>query len=153
MHMSRWSLVPFWRESKHISYKIGKIRKTYKWDSIYICFYNYWHILVGDRTQIYHPEMPDWRVLGCTCRGGHLSHFAGRAKLSGHKIGKIRNKYKWDSIYLFFYNYWHILVGDRTKQYHPEMPGWRVLGCTWRGGHFRWGRQIHVWKLQMYRIC
>ena len=20
--------------------------------------------------------MPDWRVLGCTCQGGHMSHFA-----------------------------------------------------------------------------
>ena len=39
-------------------------------------FYNYWHILVGDRTKKYPPEMPDWRVLGCTCQGGHMSHFA-----------------------------------------------------------------------------
>jgi hypothetical protein len=22
------------------------------------------------------PLMPDWRVLGCTCQGGHMSHFA-----------------------------------------------------------------------------
>jgi hypothetical protein len=62
-----------------------------------IFFYNYWHIL-GDRTNNYHPVIPGWRVLRCTCRGGHLSHFGGRAKISGYKIGKIGNKYKWDSI-------------------------------------------------------
>jgi hypothetical protein len=61
-------------------------------------FYNYWHILVGDRIQNYPPEIPGWRVLGCTCWGSHLSNFVGRAKISGYKIGKIRNKYKWDSI-------------------------------------------------------
>ena len=42
--------------------------------------------------------MSDWRVLGCTCRGGHIFHFGGRAKISGYKIGKIRKKYKWGSI-------------------------------------------------------
>ena len=45
--------------------------------------------------------MLDWRVLGCTCRGGHMSHFAflgGRAKISGYKIGKIKKKYKWGSL-------------------------------------------------------
>jgi hypothetical protein len=53
-----------------------------------------------------------------------------------------------------FYNYWHILVGDRTKNYHPEMPGWRVLGCTCRGGHFRQGSQIneHTCSLFWYRL-
>ena len=60
-------------------------------------FYNYWHILVGDRTNNYHPEMLDWRVVGCTCRGGHMFHFGGN-KISGYKIGKIRKKYKWGSI-------------------------------------------------------
>jgi hypothetical protein len=64
-------------------------------------FYNYWHILVGDRTKNDHPEIPGWRVLGCTCRGGHLSHFGGRAKISGYKIGRIRKKYKRDSIEIF----------------------------------------------------
>jgi hypothetical protein len=67
-------------------------------------------------------------------------------------MGQLRN---------LFYNYWHILIGDRTKNYYPEMPGWRVLGCTYRGGHFRRGPQINVWKLQiigdnttiMHTIC
>jgi hypothetical protein len=61
-----------------------------------IVFYNYWHILVWDRTKHYHPEIPGCRGLGCTNRGGHFSHFGGRAKRSGYKIGKIRKKYKWD---------------------------------------------------------
>ena len=30
-----------------------------------------------------------------------MSHFGGRAKISGYKIGKIRKKYKWDSIEFF----------------------------------------------------
>ena len=81
--------------------KTSKIKKYNKWDSIEIIFYNYWHILVGDRTTNYHPEMPDWRGLGCTCWGGHLSHFGGRENISGYKIGKIRKKYKWDSIDIF----------------------------------------------------
>jgi hypothetical protein len=56
---------------------------------------------IGDRTKNCHPEMPDWRVLGCTCRGGHMSHLGRRANISGHKIGKIRKKYKWGSIEIF----------------------------------------------------
>jgi hypothetical protein len=40
------------------------------------------HILEGDRTKKYHPEMPDWRVLGCTCRGGHMFHFGGSKNIS-----------------------------------------------------------------------
>jgi hypothetical protein len=81
--------------------KTSKIKKYNKWDRIEIIFYNYWHILVGDRTTNYHPEMPGWRGLGCTCWGGHLSHFGGRENISGYKIGKIRKKYKWDSIDIF----------------------------------------------------
>ena len=67
----------------------------------------------------------------------------GRAKISGYKIGKIRKKYKWDRIEICS-TINDILVGDRTKNYHPEMPGWRVLECTCRDGYFRRGSQIHV---------
>ena len=67
---------------------------------------------LGNRTKNYHPEMPDWGVLGCSCRGGYLSHLWGRAKISGYKIGKIRKNYKWGNIEIYFYNYLHILVGS-----------------------------------------
>jgi hypothetical protein len=35
--MSRWSHVPFLGGAKISGYKIGKIRKKYKWGSIEIC--------------------------------------------------------------------------------------------------------------------
>jgi hypothetical protein len=36
----------------------------------------------------------------------------------------------------FLYNYWHVSVGDGAKSYHLERPDWKVLGCTWWGGHY-----------------
>ena len=70
--------------------------------------------------------------------------FWGRAKISGYKTGKI--KIQMGQNRNVFYNYWHILVGDRANTYHPEMPGWRVLGCPCWGGYLRREPQIHVWK-------
>ena len=52
-------------------------------------FYNYWHILVGDRTKKYHPEMPEWRVLGCTCRGGHMTDFAFLGEEQKYQVTKL----------------------------------------------------------------
>ena len=57
-----------------------------------------------------------------------------------------------------FYNYWHILVGDRTKKYHPEMPDWRVLGCTCQGLCLHWICMTFIhephfgWKVLFYSI-
>ena len=43
---------------------------------------------IVDRTKNYHPEMPGSRVLGCTCRGGHMSHFGGEQKYQVIKLVK-----------------------------------------------------------------